>query len=93
MPYFYTDEELQKVLTYLDSRGIYYERRDTARMLIIYHPQKKWKRYDYRWSTGRWSPLPNKLRKHYCSRGIEDFVNRFLKPEELELDDYVHCNE
>ena len=46
-------------------------------MLIVYHPDKDYKKYDFRYTTGRWSPLPNK-KIHYRSKGIEDFIERFL---------------
>ena len=77
----YTGECLEDIENYLDNckpKPIPYERRDIARMLIISHPDKLYKRYDYRWTTGRWSVIPNRKHIHYCSRGIHDFVERFL---------------
>jgi len=73
-----TGNDLEDVMKYLDKVGVPYERRDSAHMLIIRHPTKPWKVYDYRYTTGRWCPLPNKLRKHYCSRDIQDFVEKYL---------------
>lgn len=52
-----------------------------ARMIIVQHPTKSWQAYDYRYTTGRWASLvnrKNKLKKHYYSKGIEDFIKRFV---------------
>ena len=37
--------------------------------------------YAYYYTTGRWSPyiIGRFPKKHYHSKGIEDFINRFIK--------------
>lgn len=67
-------------IKFLDSKGIEYESRCGARMLWIYHPEEVWKKYSYYYTTGRWSPYKRAKmpKKHYHSKGIEDFVERFL---------------
>ena len=37
--------------------------------------------YDYRFTTGKWAKLinrRNRLRKHYCSKSVEDFVYTYV---------------
>ena len=66
---------------YLISKGLSWESRKSACMLIIQHPTKPWQRYDYRYTTGRWASLvkgKGKTMKHYHSKGIKDFVERFV---------------
>jgi hypothetical protein len=66
---------------YLISKGLSWESRKSACMLIIQHPTKTSQRYAYQYTTGRWANLvkgKNKTRKHYRSKGIKDFVERFV---------------
>ena len=72
-----TGEILEDCVKFLEEKKIPFEVRETASMLIVYHPDKDYKKYDFRYTTGRWSPLPNK-KIHYRSKGIEDFIERFL---------------
>jgi len=72
-----TYEDLEYVTDYLNKKYIKYEVKEKAHMLKI-----KYKKifYAYYYTTGRWSPYVenNFPEKHYHSKGIEDFVNRFL---------------
>jgi hypothetical protein len=72
-----TYEDLEYVTDYLNKKYIKYEVKEKAQMLKI-----KYKKifYAYYYTTGRWSPYVKKNfpEKHYYSKGIEDFVNRFL---------------
>jgi len=71
-----TDEDLEFVENYLTDRGIEYKIRYGASMMWIKNLDGKL--YSYYWTTGRWAPRSLRVKKHYASRGIEDFVNRFL---------------
>ena len=84
-----TNEDLDFVENYLIDKNIPYELRTGATLMYIYN--KDGKRYAYYWTTGRWS-VENAIAKgHYHSKGIDDFVNRFLnrfaKAEENECSD------
>ena len=72
-----TDESLEYATDYLNKNNIKYEVKEKARMLKI---QSETDSYAYYYTTGRWSPYVenNFPEKHYHSKGIEDFVNRFL---------------
>ena len=75
------NETLDDVLEYLDSlEGVEYSLKEGATMLWIYYSGN---RYSYYYTTGRWAPfidrgLPN---KHYRSRNIKDFMERFVFSE------------
>lgn len=72
-----TNESLDFVKEYLDSKGIPYIVKEKARMLWIGYEERA---YSYYYTTGRWAAFSTRgmPRKHYSSRGIEDFVTRFL---------------
>ena len=72
-----TNQTVEFVMDYLDSKGIEYELKQGGSMLWVYNNDKA---YSYYYTTGRWSPykrgsLPN---MHFSSKGIMDFVERFL---------------
>jgi len=74
----YTKETLEDVKIYLTKNNIYYEETKTQ-MIRVYYNKKM---YSYFYTTGRWSPYlgHNKYpKKHYHSKGIEDFINRFIR--------------
>lgn len=76
----YTDEVLKDATTFLDKKGIDYDVKIDASMLWIYLNNKK---YAYYYTTGRWNTYKadGYPTKHYHSRGIEDFYNRFLSKD------------
>jgi len=72
-----TNQTIEYVTDYLDSKNIEYNLKLGGSMLWIYNGSKS---YAYYYTTGRWanynpSGYPD---KHYSSKGIVDFVNRFL---------------
>ena len=73
-----TDESLEYATDYLNKNNIKYEVKEKARMLKI---QSETDSYAYYYTTGRWSPyiIGRFPKKHYHSKGIEDFINRFIK--------------
>jgi hypothetical protein len=75
------DELRDQATEYLDSQGIRWSPRFNSCMIIVYHPTDTYQRYDFRYTTGRWASLvkgKGKTMKHYRSKGIEDFVERFV---------------
>ena len=49
--------------------------------LYIQHPTLEHVAYDYRFTTGKWAKLinrRNRLRKHYNSESIEDFIYTYV---------------
>ena len=73
-----TNENIDYVIAFLDKKKIRYDIRDGATMLWIYYRDQQ---YSYYYTTGRWAPFSKKTkypRKHYYSKGIEDFYTRFL---------------
>ena len=75
-----TNETLEEVLDFLKDKELEVEVFSKATLISIY---VEWRRYDYYWTTGRWcqrkkTDYPT---KHYHSKGIEDFFNRFLKKD------------
>ena len=77
-----TDESLEDVIGYLEEQGIKYERKDAAHMLWIFYGTRA---YMYYYTTGRWAPRNGWGKvplKHYKSRGIKDFLDRFVLNEE-----------
>jgi len=77
-----TDETLEDVLEFLQTSNIKYEVKEGAHMLWVYHEDRK---YAYYYTTGRWAPYKKYLggypKKHYHSKGIEDFITRFIQGE------------
>ena len=71
-----TNEDLEFVENYLTERNIDYDLRLGATMMYIYNNDDK--RYAYYWTTGRWSVENAITDGHYHSKGIDDFVCRFL---------------
>tara|TARA_R110001592_G_scaffold235370_1_gene493409 strand:+ start:1083 stop:1688 length:606 start_codon:yes stop_codon:yes gene_type:complete len=72
-----TDQTVEDVCNFLDEYNIEYEKRLGATMLWIYFKNKK---YAYYYTTGKWAPFAARgyPKKHFHSKGIEDFYNRFL---------------
>ena len=83
-----TNETLEYVEKYLNSKGIKYEVRKGAYMLWI----KKDKWYAYSYTTGRWHPyIENSYpKKHYRSNGIDDFITRFTKDSKIKQKEDSH---
>ena len=71
-----TNEDLDFVEKYLSERNIDYDLRLGATLMYIFNNEGK--RYAYYWTTGRWSAENAITDKHYNSKGIDDFVSRFL---------------
>ena len=86
-----TNETLEYVEKYLNSKGIEYEARKGAYMLWI--KRDKW--YAYSYTTGRWHPyIKNSYpKKHYRSNGIDDFITRFTKDRKIKekVDSHLGC--
>ena len=73
-----TEQELAHVCDVLERENILYEIKGAATMIKI---KTSWQDYAYYWTTGRWSPYTSGMsKKHYRSKGIEDFLYRFCKP-------------
>ena len=79
-----TAQSAEYAMDYLDSKGIEYELKEGGSMLWVY---KKNKAYAYYYTTGRWAPYSSGgyPSKHFQSKGIADFVNRFLNVERPEI--------
>ena len=75
-----TEQSAEYCMEYLDSKGIEYELKEGGSMLWVYKENKK--AYSYYYTTGRWAPYSSSgyPYKHFRSRGIADFVNRFFYP-------------
>ena len=71
-----TNESLDYVTKFLEDRNIDYETRIVGYLMYIYNDEDKC--YAYYWTTGRWSAHKAITHKHYSSKGIEDFTDRFL---------------
>ena len=83
-----TNEDVEFVEVYLQSIDVEYEVKSGARMMWIYIPHKdkpEWtpKKYAYYYTTGRWNVYTRGSypKKHYRSKGIEDFITRFAMKE------------
>ena len=78
-----TNQTLEQVINFLETKGLNYEIKIGANMLCIYTHKKK---FYYYFTTGRWtSSGPRRTTyKHYRSKGIKDFYTRFLLPVILE---------
>ena len=80
-----TDESLEYVLEYLKDKDVTVEIFPKATLLSIY---VDWRRYDYYWTTGRW--CQRRLgypRKHYHSKGIDDFFTRFVEKDTQKIEE------
>jgi len=71
-----TNESLSFVQEFLKNNNIEWEERLGASLLYLYNAQGDM--YTYYWTTGRWCKGSAISPKHYSSKGIEDFVNRFF---------------
>lgn len=82
-----TKEVLSFVKEYLDKKDIPYDVRAGAHMMWIHNIEQD-KSYAYYWTTGRWAPFAKSGRpkKHYRSKGIEDFIDRFFFDKEIKDD-------
>jgi len=78
-----TNETVEQVSKFLEDKNIKHELTEGAgsTMFWVYFNGTK---YSYYSTTGRWSPIKkNKYPvKHYSSKNIKDFINRFLLTEE-----------
>ena len=89
-----TNETLEDVEKYLDSKGISYESKPSGSMMYIEIREDR--HFAYYPTTGRWSVYPFR-RKHYRSNGIEDFLTRFAysvkgkEPKHARPYDHVWC--
>ena len=87
------NETLSEVLKYLDSlEGVEYTLKEGATMLWVFYSGQ---RYAYYYTTGRWSPwiergLPS---RHYRSRNIKDFMERFVFAKVNKQKEYQVKNE
>lgn len=71
-----TEDSLEFVFEYLKEKDIPYEYRAGATMFILWNDANV--RYVYYWTTGRWAIKTRTIKKHFSSKGIVDFVDRFL---------------
>ena len=74
-----TNESLDFVTEYLDKKEIPYEVNKSAGLLYIDNIANI--TYVYYWSTGRWSKRKTTIKqykKHFHSKGIEDFTTNYL---------------
>ena len=80
-----TNESLDDVLEYLKDKNVTVELYPKATLLSIY---VGWRRFDYYWTTGRWCQRREGYpKKHYHSKGIADFFERFLSQHIEEADE------
>jgi hypothetical protein len=80
-----TNESLDDVLEYLKDKNVAVEVHPKATLLSIYVGSR---RFDYFWTTGRWSQRRDgHPKKHYHSKGIADFFDRFLSQHVEEADE------
>jgi len=77
----YTNQTLEHVTAYLDSKELTYFVYEDQCLIFIYkvkEPKKKHSpRYSYYYTTGQWGGTSR--RKHYHSDGIEHFVEKYYK--------------
>jgi len=73
-----TNESLEFVTNYLNDKDIPYEICKTAGLIWIDNIAEV--TYVYYWTTGRWAirKTNKKYKKHYHSKGIDDFVTNYL---------------
>lgn len=82
-----TGESLEEVTSYLDSvEDVKYEVKEKGAMIWITRDKK----YSYCYTTGRWAPYVKGgyPKKHYRSKGIKDFIERFTEPY---VDEHLGC--
>ena len=80
-----TGEEFDFVCSYLDNNNIPYKYKEGGGVFIV--SNKTGRNYVYYWTTGRWSPKHKSNKIHYRSKGIEEFVTKYINKynkEELE---------
>ena len=80
-----TGEEFDFVCSYLDNNNIPYKYKEGGGVFI--GSNKTGRNYVYYLTTGRWSPKHKSNKIHYRSKGIEEFVTKYLNKynkEELE---------
>ena len=80
-----TGEEFDFVCSYLDNNNIPYKYKEGGGVFIV--SNKTGRNYVYYWTTGRWSPKHKSNKIHFRSKGIEEFVTKYLNKynkEELE---------
>jgi len=82
----YTEETLEFVKDYLDSKGIAYFVHEAQNLIFIYkekEPKNRYSsRYAYYYTTGRWGN--DRRSKHYHSDGIEHFITKYYQTAEQE---------
>ena len=71
-----TGEEFDFVCSYLDNNNIPYKYKEGGGVFIV--SNKTGRNYVYYWTTGRWSPKHKSNKIHYRSKGIEEFVTKYL---------------
>ena len=74
-----TNETFEDVIEYLEERNIEYEVKEGAYMLWVHHENRK---YAYYYTTGKWAAYSKigRPKLHYSSKGIKDFLERFVLP-------------
>lgn len=77
-----THETAEFVADVLNARDIPFEFKECAHMFRVYNP-KNHKSYQYFYTTGKWGCyyFNKRPEKHYHSKGIEDFITRYLLKE------------
>ena len=62
------------------NEGFVIEERPSGSMIWVRIPGGRW--YSYYPTTCRWAPMANNSypKKHYRSKSVYDFIDRFLKP-------------
>lgn len=80
---------IREAIEVLKAEGYVVEERLGASMLWVQIPSGKW--YSYYPTTCRWAPMANNSypKKHYRSKSVHDFIERFLKPTQQKYED-VH---
>ena len=73
-----TNEDIEYVFKYLKKNNIKFkDTRNSNTYITIFNKQNK--KYQYCYTTGRWRRITGKgVVKFYHSKGIEDFVNKYL---------------
>jgi hypothetical protein len=83
-----TNESIEEVFKYLkDNKIKFKDTRNSNSLLTIYNNNKE--EYGYVYNTGRWSTYKGFPIKHYHSKGIEDFVTKYLNKFEKENADDI----
>ena len=73
------DPLLLEAIEIFDKGGYSYKLKLSGSMMWV--KSKVGERYAFYPTTGRWAPFGNR-NKHYRSKGAQDFVDRFLKPND-----------